>query len=310
MKEVPARIACLVVLAGLLFNTNVALLGMCVFSTTIWLLVKSTVGTITEVEIMQMLVMTPSDSFVTKLAATKVHISSVSIPNEKTSQSTGSAHIFYRLAVLDNGCGMSVDTTRKMFDPYFTTKQTGHGFGLSIVQGIARSHNATVSVQSEPGSGTTISLMFHAAPVADQGTLSTMETANQSVERLSSKVVLLIDDDPLVRSSFAAMLYMLGWEIVEADCGEAAVSLLSIRNDFMAVVIDYSMPKMNGRETLRALRAQGCQAPAVLCSGYTGSDDDSSANDEFAAMLQKPFRAVDLNAILIKLEQDANSKGH
>ena len=490
-KEVPAGIACLVVLAGMLFTTNLAFLGMCFFSTTMWLVVKAVVGSINEVEIMQMLVMTPAVSFVARLAATgtltklresrarenrslvelrdtlsrlqtettlrreseerlvlseknrslgmmaagvahdfnntlfaisslaeiidrsssdsaiqaraadiakavqqasgicrqmltytgknsqekcrvdlleiarelqpllqaslrhrvtlkvstdveqavilgsagqlqqvlmnlvtnsaesiegtgvvEIRIKGVSVPIANPNQGKNlPSDTCYQLTVSDDGCGMSVDTMRQMFDPYFTTKQTGHGFGLSIVQGIARSHNATVSVQSQPGSGTTVSLTFPANPLAEHGTVPTIKTASQSVEGVDSKVVLLIDDDPLVRSSFSTMLSILGWEIVEAESGEAAVEMLNVRNDFLAVVIDYSMPKMNGRETLRMLRTRGCQAPAVLCSGYIAQDDDLLANGEFAAILQKPFRAADLNEILIKLERDTKSKG-
>ena len=110
--------------------------------------------------------------------------------------------------------------------------------------------------------------------------------------------LLVADDDELVRAPLVAMLKLLKWDVVEASSGEAALKLARSNADFAAILLDYSMPGMNGKETLAAIRASGCQCPAILSSGYLSRAEDAGNESEFDGFLQKPFRFKDLQSVL------------
>ena len=205
------------------------------------------------------------------------------------------------LTVRDSGSGMCNKTIRQMFDPYFTTKGVGHGFGLSNVLGIARSHQASLSVISEVGRGTSVTLYF--SPIDEAAAtdpLTTTSIAADSQEQRNLKL-LLVDDDALVRDSLAEVLAFRGWEVSKADSGDAAVDLVRSGADYAALIIDFSMPNMDGRETLRALRVLGCNSPAILCSGHISSPMHASVLDEFQAFLPKPYHRLELEETLRRL---------
>lgn len=97
------------------------------------------------------------------------------------------------------------------------------------------------------------------------------------------------------------MTQLLGWQVVEASSGEAAVALSRERTDFSAILVDYSMAGMNGRETLLAIRANGCESPAILCSGYISVAEGTAYEEDFNVFLQKPFRCQELEVLLKQL---------
>jgi CheY-like chemotaxis protein len=97
------------------------------------------------------------------------------------------------------------------------------------------------------------------------------------------------------------MLELLGWTVVEASSGEAAVALAQLRSDFATILVDYTMAGMNGRETLTAIRATGCKSPAILCSCYISSTEDGVYEDSFDGFLQKPFRRQELEKVLAQV---------
>jgi CheY-like chemotaxis protein len=178
-----------------------------------------------------------------------------------------------------------------MFDPYFTTKGTGHGFGLSMVLGIAKSHHAAVDVWSKAGVGTRVTLLF---PVAV--TDGARRLAEPKVDRAPLPRLLVVDDDPLLRNSVDQFLSARGWQVVTVESGEAALKCVADTPDFAAILVDFNMPDMNGNETIRKLRQVGCTSPAILCSG------DSSANalvdPQFDAFAPKPFQYQALTELL------------
>ncbi len=203
----------------------------------------------------------------------------------------------FTLTVTDSGTGMGADAIRQMFDPYFTTKGVGHGFGLANVLGIVRLHKVSLLVKSEMGRGTSVTLCF--SPVTEQA--ARVDNAGE-VAAAASKPrnarILLVDDDELVRDSLAEVLAFQGWEVAKAANGEAALELVRNGQDFAALLIDFSMQDMNGCETLRGIRELGCSSPAILCSGHVSAPMHESGKGEFQAVLQKPFRRVDLEATL------------
>ncbi len=111
----------------------------------------------------------------------------------------------------------------------------------------------------------------------------------------------MIEDDELVRTPLAKMLEFLGWKVTEASSGENALLALKNQAEFAAILVDYSMTGMNGRQTLHAIRATGCKSPAILCSGYISNSDDTMSDQDFQGFLQKPFRRQQLEAMLKKV---------
>jgi two-component system, cell cycle sensor histidine kinase and response regulator CckA len=202
---------------------------------------------------------------------------------------------YVALAVSDNGRGMPLEIVRQIFDPYFTTKGSGHGFGLSVVDGIAKSHHATIDVRSRPSFGTTVAVLFPKVAAAFEAkslVRSNIENANQT----NGQPILLVDDDPLVRNSIAKMLASQGWNVIKAESGEAAIQCFEQSHKFSAIIIDFNMPHMNGRQTLNKLREMGCISPAILISGTECQQADD--HKEFAAFLPKPFLWKDLDSLL------------
>lgn len=195
------------------------------------------------------------------------------------------------LEVSDTGCGISDELLLQMFDPYFTTKETGHGFGLSTVLGIVRSHKATMSVDSEMGEGTSITVMFpsQGMPLADSRQFRAPRQIVAEREKHSRRSILVVDDDDLVRVPMAQMLTLLDWDVEEVTSGFAAIEVLKAGKQFSVLLIDFKMPGLNGHQTLKAIREIGCDTPAILCSGYISSEDVKATISEFDDYLTKPF---------------------
>lgn len=204
---------------------------------------------------------------------------------------------FVELAVRDTGCGMSEDTLEKIYDPFFTTKPSGRGLGLSAIRGILRAHGAGVEIKSELGCGTTFRIclpMVH-APVPPPES----EPATRQVDPLSGKV-LLAEDEPMIRDSSRLMAEHLGFEVIEAADGEEAWQLfLMHESDLKLVVLDLTMPKRSGTEVYSLIRDRAPRIPILLCSGYSRESIPSPLSlDEPRLFLQKPFTFAQLGESL------------
>jgi two-component system, cell cycle sensor histidine kinase and response regulator CckA len=166
--------------------------------------------------------------------------------------------------VRDNGCGIGPETIGHIFEPFFTTKFVGRGLGLAAVIGIVHGHGGGIRVTSQVGTGTTFELFF---PIVAQ---TVRATASPFPGATSNRgTVLVVDDDSIVREFAAAILSGAGYAVVTAVDGEDA--LVKLRRDnmqFDAVLLDLTMPKLDGEDTLMALRMISPNLPVVLTSGY------------------------------------------
>jgi PAS domain S-box-containing protein len=206
---------------------------------------------------------------------------------------------YARVAVSDDGTGMDDVTVSRIFEPFFTTKPAfaGSGLGLSTVHGIVRQSGGWIRVETELGRGTTIAVLLPV--VAGRPPSGPKEAAARGSLR-GTELVLLVEDEPLVRSSTRRVLERLGYRVIEAQHGaEALVMWEARRAEIDLVLTDVMMPELGGTELAERLRAVEPKVRIVFMSGYVG--DDTGANGPATGrerLLQKPFSADALGRLV------------
>jgi nitrogen-specific signal transduction histidine kinase/CheY-like chemotaxis protein len=193
------------------------------------------------------------------------------------------------LAVTDTGVGMSADTRDRIFEPFFTTKEPGRGTGLGLatVFGIVRQSGGSIWVYSEPGQGTTFKIYL---PRYDGPAESPRLATPTSVPRVSGRV-LVVEDDPAVRSVAVRVLNRGGFEVVEATNGrEGLTAYRTLGGAVDAILTDLVLPEMGGRAMIEALAAEGAPPPVVYMSGYTAEAMSAqSVLEPGELFVEKPF---------------------
>ena len=201
-----------------------------------------------------------------------------------------------RVTVADTGSGMTPEVLARVFEPFFTTKPVGKGsgLGLSQVHGFARQSGGTVEIESEPGRGTTVSLLL---PRSDKTPAATLDGAALSAApgAIAGKHILMVEDDPLVAGIVGSALVEMGFNIRRAANAEEALSALEIGAPDL-LFTDVVMPGMNGVDLAREARRRYPRLPVLLATGY--SEDIAAAGGTFS-VLAKPYQLDTLAKALL-----------
>jgi CheY-like chemotaxis protein len=195
---------------------------------------------------------------------------------------------FLTLEVSDDGSGIPPELLERIFDPFFTTKATGRGLGLSAMLGILRAHGGGIKIASEPGRGSTFRLFLPALPPGP----GPGEEHPEALPWKGQGTILVVDDDEEVRATTRAQVASLGFRVLEARDGLEALELFRLRHESIDLVLmDFSMPHLDGREATRAMRGLDPGVRVILCSGFDeGASGGQTEADAPTAFLQKPFR--------------------
>jgi PAS domain S-box-containing protein len=197
---------------------------------------------------------------------------------------------YVTIDVEDTGTGMDEATRNRAFEPFFTTKgpAQGAGLGLATVYGIVRQSGGAISLRSTPGAGTHVRI--HLPRGDEQGNLSASTLSPDE----SRGLVLLVEDEPRVRSQARRLLQRSGYAVIEASDGVEGEKLFETRRGAIAVVVtDVVMPIVGGVEMVAKLRKLEPSLPVVFVSGYTAEDQDLPL-DERTAFLTKPYTIASL----------------
>lgn len=211
---------------------------------------------------------------------------------------------YLRVTVEDSGSGMSDDVLNHIFEPYFTTRETGNGLGLFMCYSIVKSHGGRIGVESEPGVGTTITIHL---PHTESMESIVAELQQSGTKPVSAKRILIMDDDQLIRRTLSRILQQLGCEVWEAVEGSEAIRVFSQLSEqgqsIDACILDLTVPGgMGGIETKDKLREIAASTKMIVSSGYSVGDacvDYESAG--FDGAMMKPYGIETVKQILASI---------
>jgi CheY-like chemotaxis protein len=206
--------------------------------------------------------------------------------------------LYVYLEIADTGCGMDRETLSRLFDPFFTTKFTGRGLGMAAVLGIVRGHKGAINIYSEVGKGTTFKILLPAS-----GKPAEMFNGDSHKDDWQGTgMVLLVDDEETVRGIGTEMLKELGFATITANDGREAVELFKNNDDIALVILDLTMPRMDGEQCFRELRQLKPDVKVIISSGYNEQEvTQKFVGKGLAGFIQKPYKLSVLKEIIRKV---------
>jgi PAS domain S-box-containing protein len=221
-------------------------------------------------------------------------------PSDLTKESGVEAGDFVQLSVRDSGPGIDPEFMGKIFDPYFTTKESGKGtgMGLSVVHGIVKSHGGIISVESEPGKGTTMNVFLPMIKMDEE-----IEKVDTESLPLGSEHILFVDDEQTLADLGKIMLEGLGYKVTACTKGRRALEIYQDRpNDFDLVITDQTMPVITGLDLASRMIQIRPDLPIILCTGYSSIVSKETAEAiGIKAFVNKPLSRKDIAQLIRKV---------
>jgi len=202
---------------------------------------------------------------------------------------------YIALEISDTGCGIEQKQIKQIFDPFFTTKFTGRGLGLAAVLGIIKGHHGALKLQSEKDKGTTF-IIYLPVTFKPEIKIETMEEPSEIKNNTAKLQVLIIDDEDYIRTLATRMLKIAGHTSFTAANGEEGIQIFQEKSSILScVILDLTMPDLDGEEVLKELLKINPNVPVIISSGYSPDDITKRfKKNEISGFLQKPYQLSEL----------------
>ncbi|MFT5286740.1 MAG: signal transduction histidine kinase/ActR/RegA family two-component response regulator [Planctomycetota bacterium] len=215
--------------------------------------------------------------------------------------------VYVKLEVSDTGIGIEQDRLAKLFDPFYTGKEAGHGLGLATVQGIARRHGGSIVVRSTPGEGTLFTVLLSTSEPASMELLD-QPAPQLSTAKLKLGTALIIDDDEEVLKTTGRMLAVLHWENILVSEAQSGIDVVNDETPFDLLILDLVMPNTDITQTLTTIKGMRPDLPVLLISGFDRHGlVDQLTKMPLVSFLAKPFGIQQLSNCLQQMSTNLES---